>query len=316
MKDEPKSAGRNGNGQKEEELGVPSGKLKNTKTPFYQASHSSRYLRQDLIAKIQGYSKSKLICYVGGIEAPIDRDDTIAFVDLLHDILAESNIDLLLHTGGGDANVAEKLITMVRKKVGTKILRVIVPDFAKSAGTLMALGADSIVMSDQSELGPIDPQIIRADENGNRLQHSVQSYLEAYKTHSDILKKDPENVTSRLMLQKLHPATVEFYKSVKARARQIAEIHLKQGMFRNKGNWSQAASALIDTKTWPSHSQMISWEDAQDPKIGLIIEYLDPNSNEWADYWRLYCLQRLAVKDRQKLFESDIVSLCMDNSNS
>ena len=40
--------------------------------------------------------------------------------------------------------------------------------------------------------------------------------------------------------------------------------------------------------------------------------YLDPKTDEWQEYWQLYCLQRLAVGDRQKLFESDFASLLID----
>ena len=69
-------------------------------------------------------------------------------------------------------------MAMVRKKASTGRVRVIVPDYAKSAGTLMALGADRIIMSETSELGPIDPQVILADRNGNRMPHSVKNYLD------------------------------------------------------------------------------------------------------------------------------------------
>ena len=54
------------------------------------------------------------------------------------------DLDLLLHTTGGSINAAEKLMGMMRNRVGTAKLRIIVPDFAKSAGTLMVLGADSV----------------------------------------------------------------------------------------------------------------------------------------------------------------------------
>ena len=63
-----------------------------------------------------------------------------------------------------------------RRRVGTSRLRMIVPDLAKSAATLMVLGADSILMSDTSELGPIDPQVVLADGNGKHIRHSIQSY--------------------------------------------------------------------------------------------------------------------------------------------
>ena len=75
----------------------------------------------------------------------IDRDDTAGFMELLHNIQPEENIDLLLHTRGGDVDAAEKLVTMVQATVQGGQFRVIIPDFAKSAGTLMALGADTLI---------------------------------------------------------------------------------------------------------------------------------------------------------------------------
>jgi len=288
-----------------------------TKTPFYQAIHAERYQRQAIIKNIQERYGRPLICYVSGTNAVIDRDDTVPFVDLLHNVPAGEDLDLLLHTGGGDIDAAEKLISMVRNKVGSAILRIIVPDFAKSAGTLMVLGADFVVMSDTSELGPIDPQIILSDGNGNRIRHSVQSYLDAYDQHTATLQKDPGNVAAQIMLGKLDPATVKLFQAVKARAQRFAEVQLQRGMMRDgSGNWSKAATELLDTTRWLSHAQMISWEDAQDPRIGLKVEHLNPKSDEWQEYWQLYCLQRLAVRDHQKLYESDYASLLIDSAPS
>lgn len=283
-----------------------------TKTPFFQAIHAQRYQRQALIKNIQKRSGRQLICYVSGARCAIERGDTLPFVDLLHNVPPNVDLDLLLHTGGGDIDAAEKLISMVRRKVGMNTLRIIVPDFAKSAGTLMVLGADCVVMSNSSELGPIDPQIVMSDSNGNRIQHSVRSYLDAYDEHTAMLKKDPGNVGAQIMLGKLDPATVILFQAVLKRAHQLAEELLKRGMFSNAGLWSQTAGELLDTKRWRSHSQMISWEDAQDKRLGLIVEYLEPASDAWQEYWQLYCLQRLAIQDRQKLFESDYASLLID----
>jgi len=283
-----------------------------TKTPLFQAIHAERYQRQAIIKNIQERTGRRLICYVSGIKCSIDRDDTVPFVDLLHNVSPGEDLDFLLHTGGGDIDAAEKLISMVRNKVGTGVLRIVVPDYAKSAGTLMVLGADHAVMSDTSELGPIDPQVVLADGNGNRIPHPIQSYLDAYDEHSETLKKEPGNVAAHIMLGKLDPATVKLFQAVKARARRFAEEQLARGMFRNGGNWSQAAAQLLDTKRWQSHAQMISWEDAQDPRIGLNVEYLESKSDEWQEYWQLYCLQRLAVGDNQKLYESDYASLLIE----
>lgn len=167
------------------------------KTPHFQAIHAARYQRQDLIRKINKLTGTNLICYVAGIAAPIDRDDPAAFADLLYNLQADEDVDLLLHTGGGDIDAAEKLIRMLRQKVGTGTIRVIVPDFAKSAGTLMALGADVIIMSDTSELGPIDPQSIRIDNDGNRVPQSVQNYLDAYEDLTKKLEANPNDVVAQ-----------------------------------------------------------------------------------------------------------------------
>ena len=191
---------------------------------------------------------------------------------------------------GVAVDAAEKLMGMLRSLVGTAKLRIIVPDFAKSAGTLMTLGADSVVMSDMSELGPIDPQ---APLFG--IWQSVQNYLDAYKEHEKTLKADPNNIAAQIMLKKLDPATLKLCEVAMDRARQAAENLLKRGMFRNGGNWSKTVSELLDTRRWLSHAQMISWEDAQDPLIGLVVEYHAYHSQEWQDYWRIHCLQRLAV---------------------
>jgi len=229
-----------------------------TKTPLYQAINAQRYQRQEIIKDIQGLTGHWLICYVSGRYCAIDRDDTVPFVDLLHNVPQNQDLDLLLHTGGGDIDAAEKLISMVRNKVGPALLRIVVPDFAKSAGTLMVLGADRVVMSDTSELGPIDPQVSLADANGNRIPHSVQSYLDAYEEHTATLKIEPDNVAAQTMLRKLDPATVKLFQAVKNRARRFAEDHLTRGMFSEGGNSTLAAGELLDTKRWQSHEQMIS----------------------------------------------------------
>lgn len=282
------------------------------KTPLFQSIHAGRYQRQALIKAISEQTGRHLICYVSGLGTMIDRDDTIAMVDLLHNVPPGEDLDLLLHTPGGDIDAAEKLVMLIRQKVGTAAFRVIVPDYAKSAGTLIALGADAIVMSDTSELGPIDPQIRRIDGDGNRMAHSVLSYLEAFEHHAEVLKHDPGNLASQIMLSKLDPGTLKQFEAIRTRARRLAEDLLKKGMFREQGNWTLAAAELMNVKSRPSHGQMISWQDALSPKLGLTVEHMDQADPIWQNCWSLYCLQRLAITDCQKIFESNFASLTMD----
>ena len=106
--------------------------------------------------------------------------------------------------------------------------------------------------------------------------------------------------------------------SEKDRARQSAEYLLTRGMFRIRtdSNVTKTVEQLLDTKLWRSHSQMISWEQVHDLGIGLTVDYVDPHLDSWQQYWKLYCLQRLAVEDNQKLYESDSVSLVIDGPTS
>ena len=288
------------------------------RTPLFRAYNSERYQRQDIIRQIQSTTKRRLICYVAGSsrQCLINRSDTVPFVDLLHNVQHGESVELLLHTSGGNVDIAEKLMRLVRSRVGQDAeIRVIVPDFAKSAGTVMVLGADCVVMSDSSELGPIDPQMEFPDSHGNVRLHSVQTYLDAYEEHYRIISENPDNVASKIMLGKIDPDTVTLCQAVIARARQSAEYLLMHGMFRKGGNITQTVSKLLGTKRWLSHSQMISWADANDPEIGLIVEYLRQDDDLWQAYWRLYCLQRLAIEDHQKkLYESDRVSHLIDVS--
>lgn len=284
------------------------------KTPMYQAMNAERYLRQAKIKQLQEAAGTRLLCYVAGNAAPITRDDVVGVVEMLHNVPRNTSIDFLLHTGGGDIDAAEKIVTLLRTTVGTERLRVIVPDFAKSAGTLIALAADKIVMSDSSELGPIDPQFLKKDGDGNVRWLSVLSYLKAYENLCARLRTAPDDAPARLMISKLDPTTVVQFEAISKRARTLAEEHLNRWMFQQKkATYTKIASDLMDTNLWPAHGQMISWEDAK--QMELEVEYLHPESLEWRDYWSLYCLQRLAVKDKQKLFEADYASLPMESSS-
>jgi ClpP class serine protease len=274
---------------------------------MYKAERADRYLRQAKIKEIGEKTGAQLLCYVSGRYAEIGRDDTIGFIDLLHNVRRGEPIDLFMHTRGGDLDAAEKLTELVQTAVGTARFRVIIPDMAKSAGTLMALGADAIVMSDSSELGAIDPQIALDDGRGNHIVHSVLNFLDAYAEHSDALRKNPEDPVARIMLEQIHPGTLSTFEAIRDRARNLA-----QDLLKAKGkNFTAIASALMDRTRWPSHGQMIKWGDAQ--QIGLTVEYLRQTDALWQEYWELYCLLRLAVKDNEKIFESSYASLILDS---
>ena len=63
----------------------------------------------------------------------------------------------MLDTPGGDGELAVRLVRSMQARCSE--LTVIVSNHAKSAGTLLAMGAHSILMGPTSDLGPVDPQL-------------------------------------------------------------------------------------------------------------------------------------------------------------
>ena len=68
-----------------------------------------------------------------------------------------SELDLILHSPGGSLAAAEQMVCYLRKQY--QHIRVIVPQNAMSAATMMACAADEVLMGHHSALGPTDPQI-------------------------------------------------------------------------------------------------------------------------------------------------------------
>ncbi|MHB1502276.1 MAG: SDH family Clp fold serine proteinase [Candidatus Dormibacteria bacterium] len=79
--------------------------------------------------------------------------------DLIKEPKDQVEVDVWLESPGGDAHAAYKLALVLRGKAHH--LRVVVPDYAKSAATLLTLAADEIFMAPAAELGPLDAQIPR-----------------------------------------------------------------------------------------------------------------------------------------------------------
>lgn len=67
-------------------------------------------------------------------------------------------VDLMIVSNGGDPTVAWRVMSLLRERFDT--VGVLVPQAAFSAATLLALGADEIVMHPHGNLGPVDPQFV------------------------------------------------------------------------------------------------------------------------------------------------------------
>jgi ClpP class serine protease len=87
----------------------------------------------------------------------IDIDDSEVVLRAIRMTPDESPIDLILHTPGGLVLASEQIAYALRDHPGK--VTVLVPHYAMSGGTLIALAADEILMDAAAVLGPVDPQL-------------------------------------------------------------------------------------------------------------------------------------------------------------
>lgn len=279
-------------------------------TPLFRALQAARYQRQEMIRSIEAHTGRRLICYISGPAAIVSRDDIAPLYDLLQDVHEGDDLDLMLHTMGGDVDAAERIVLLLDKTIGRQAqLRVVVPDSAKSAGTLIAVAGDRIVMGPPSELGPIDPQVIVSTLNGQQLSRPAQSYLDGL---TEILEKTKDGELPMAyvpLLEKFDPALIDMCRKALNRSQRFAERFLRERMLReHPEKISNVASRLNDNTQWLSHGAVINCDGATD--LGLNVEYLKTDDPLWQSYWRLYCLTKLQLTDPyDKVFESRYASV-------
>lgn len=123
--------------------------------------------RQRLIARIERQRNSRVILLVHRQETMsilgfpvlryIDVNDSEEVLRAIHLTDAAVPLDIVLHTPGGLVLAALQIARAIHKHQGK--VTAFVPHYAMSGGTLIALAADEIVMSEDAVLGPVDPQL-------------------------------------------------------------------------------------------------------------------------------------------------------------
>lgn len=122
----------------------------------------SRDKRKQLIEAIEQKRGSKLITYVTSDRPNCGAQIAGDIVSLIHDHIlsfpesTRTKLDLYLYSRGGHSDVPWALVSMFRQYCHKGSFSVLVPYRAHSAATVIALGADEIVMTKKGELGPID----------------------------------------------------------------------------------------------------------------------------------------------------------------
>ena len=119
--------------------------------------------RLALYRDIETFRGRPLICYVTSIRpqasGQIAGDIIPELIKQINEIPGEHReVDFLVISNGGDPIAAARIISLLRERF--EKVSVLLPYVAYSAATLLALGADEIVMHPFSNLGPVDPQLV------------------------------------------------------------------------------------------------------------------------------------------------------------
>ena len=283
--------------------------------------------RQELIRRIEALDSQtprRLLLYVANTDhtgSALMHADVVPLGDALAAMGKVDNLDLMLHTFGGSGETAEKIVEMCRQHCKGEF-RVIVPNVAKSAGTLIALGADKIIMGYCSELGPIDPQIHIVVGNV-RQAVSAWTFIRTRDALEEKVKDaiaKGENPSAYLQqLAAIDPVFVTHCEQLMKFAKRLGRKWIA-GRLTAQGQTQQQAEQLADkvieflskVEEHITHGRLIlARELIQHCKPPLDVIELPEDDTLWQHLWELYVRCEVFLKlqpPKAKLIETTDVS--------
>lgn len=187
----------------------------------------------------------------------ITDEDLQAFMEAIHGLKGDK-LDLILHTGGGSAEATDAIVTYLRQKFND--IRVIIPQAAMSAGTMLALAADEMIMGKHSFIGPIDPQFILNTPVGVQAV-PAQTIMEQFKKAQKDCADNPKNLNSWLpMLSQYGPALLVQCQNQIDFGRDLVKTWLGNYMFKGEdGNKAERISEFLSNHdNFKTHGKHIS----------------------------------------------------------
>jgi hypothetical protein len=246
----------------------------------------------------------------------VRKSDLLRAHSLLH-CKNYKKLDVILQTPGGDIDAAFAYSKLLRKSA--EEINIIVPLYAKSAGTLICLIADKILMTDLSELGPLDTQIRESNEgdtphynsalNGFKALEQVQQHTietldittKLILSRSGLKISDAIHLasefaghTSGTLYAQLNPIKIGEY----ARALEIGETYGKIILTRYSKWIEQKAESVIKTLVYqyPSHGFVIDCEELQ--ALGLPAEIVNIETSSI-----LFHLREILIRTKSTFIE-------------
>lgn len=248
-------------------------------SPLFHAEQADRYARQDLITSYEEVFGCRLVAMVDAI---FPWAITL-FEELIYDADPHQDLHLLLWTPGGDGETAVRLARSAQARC--RELTVVVPDVAKSAGTVLALGAHSIVMGPVSDLGPIDPQL----QLPNNQLVSAKDVIAAVEEATQKVQEAPETYALHAAL--LAEVTALMVQQARAALDRTGDL-LTEALRCNPDRSADEVDELAKALTTPlidapkSHGAIFGYAEASE--AGLPVRLADPRSTQWQIVWRLW----------------------------
>lgn len=206
-----------------------------------------------LIQAVEAARTSRVLCYflsdretfpagIPGFSTNLASEPQLLLVDLLGQVGHVPRLDLFLYTRGGGTDTVWPMVTALRAH--TDHLSVLVPWRAHSAGTLICMGADEVVMLDEAELSPIDPttgnQFNPRDPTNPGVQFGVSvedvtAYFElareqVAKERGKAIEEQSRLEVFRLLSGQVHPLALgnvqRVYTQIRRIGRRLLKLHL------------------------------------------------------------------------------------------
>jgi len=249
----------------------------------------------------------------GGAPISITYEDLLPFFDVLSG-LTSRNVDIIIETPGGLGEVTEDIVRALRSKFDS--VAFIVPGTAKSAGTIMVMSGDEILMHPMtSALGPIDAQLRWQDK-----VFSAEAFLKGIERIKDeCLKTNALNRAYIPILQNIHPGELQHAENALEFATKLVTNWLATYKFKDWDTHSstgalvtpaeketraaEVAKQLCDHSRWLSHGRSIKLKDL----VAMRVRVTDYSQNaDLDDAIRRYhtLLQMTFDTNIYKVFES------------
>lgn len=206
----------------------------------------------------------------------ITHEDLNGLMSVIYGMDWSRGITLVLHTPGGVTNAAESLVAYLRSKFAD--VEVIVPALAMSAGTMVSLASDRIIMGRQSQLGPIDPQMGLGGGRSVSARAIVEQFERARK---DVLSDQAAAHIWAPIVQSLGPALLQEAQNALDYSESMVARWLAQWMLKGADDPTAAGQAIAkhfnDASTHKSHGRRIGRDEARTQ--GVTVEDLEGNQD-------------------------------------